>query len=47
MVKYKIEHKKEECIGCGACTSVAEKFWEMGQDGKANLIGSKKNENED
>jgi ferredoxin len=37
----KVTHDKEICIGCGACVSVADKFWEM-QGAKSHLKGSKK-----
>jgi ferredoxin len=36
-----IIHDKEQCIGCGACTAVCPKHWEMGDDGKSNLKNSK------
>ena len=39
MAKYRIEHHKEECIGCAACTAVCEDFWEMGEDSKAHIKG--------
>ena len=42
MPKYKIVHKRPDCIGCAACTSVCPKFWEMGDDGKSDLKGSTK-----
>ena len=38
----KIIHEKDKCIGCGACTAVCSKFWEMGDDGKSVLKGGKK-----
>ena len=38
--KVKIVHEIEKCIGCGACVSVCEKFWEMKGD-KSHLKGSK------
>ena len=41
MSKYKIEHNKPECIGCGVCAALAEKFWEMDNEGKSHLISSK------
>ena len=42
MGKYKIEHDRPNCIGCAACAAVAPDFWEMGDDGKSNLKGAKK-----
>jgi len=32
MAKYKIVHKVDECIGCGACASVCPANWEMKGD---------------
>ena len=29
MAQYKIEYNREECIGCGACTSQCPENWEM------------------
>lgn len=43
---YKLQHDRPNCIGCGACTAVAPDFWEMADDGKANLKGGKKAGNE-
>ena len=34
MVKYKIEHDFEKCIGCGACVALCPDNWEL-EDGKA------------
>ena len=42
---YKITHHKTDCIGCGACTVIAPDFWEMNDDGKSDLIGSRSKEN--
>ncbi|MBU2564156.1 ferredoxin [Patescibacteria group bacterium] len=39
----KIIQQKDKCIGCGTCVAVCPDFWEMGQDGKATLKGSKEN----
>ncbi|MBW2969353.1 ferredoxin [Candidatus Woesearchaeota archaeon] len=36
----KVTHEKEKCIGCGACTGVCAKYWEMGDDNKAKLKGA-------
>lgn len=38
----KIILKRNECIGCGACAATCDDFFEMGDDGKANLKGGKK-----
>ncbi len=46
MAKYKIIQNRDECIGCSACVAVAPKSWEMKDDNKAFLKGSKKNPNE-
>lgn len=42
MAKYKLEHDRENCIGCAACTAVNNKHWKMGEDGKADIVDSKK-----
>lgn len=42
----KIIHERQKCIGCGACAAVCPAFWEMAEDGKANLKGAKKIQNE-
>ncbi len=39
----KVVHKREECIGCGACTAICPDHWEMGDDGKAQLKDANKN----
>ena len=41
----KVEHKREECIGCGACSAICPDLFEMGKDNKANLKGAKKEGN--
>jgi len=38
----KIIHDVEKCIGCGACAAICPDFFEMGDNGKARLKGSKK-----
>jgi ferredoxin len=41
--KYEIEHDRENCIACGACTVLAPKFWILNKkDGKADLVNRKK-----
>lgn len=37
------EHKK--CIGCGSCVAICSKYWEMSDNQKAKLIGSKLSSN--
>ena len=36
MAKYKIDHDRPGCIGCGACVSSCDKNWEMKDDGKSS-----------
>ncbi len=43
--KYKIVYDRKGCIGAAACAAVSPEFWEMKDDGKAHLIGSKTDEN--
>jgi len=38
---FKIVHERESCIGCGACAAVCPGHWEMEDDGKSKLKGSK------
>ncbi len=41
MAKFRIEHDRPNCIGCGACAAVAPAFWKMDEkDGKSDLVGS-------
>lgn len=42
MAKFRIEHHKEDCIGCAACTVTCPDFWEMEDTGKSHLKGSDK-----
>ena len=41
MSKYKIIHKKKECISCGACAAICPEYWEMDEEGLSLLKGSK------
>jgi ferredoxin len=41
----KVIHERDKCIGCGACAAICPKFWEMKDDGKSYLKGSKKKGN--
>ncbi|MAE13534.1 hypothetical protein CMO92_03135 [Candidatus Woesearchaeota archaeon] len=34
---YVVEHDRPNCIGCGSCCVIAEGFWELDDDGKANI----------
>lgn len=43
MPKLKVIYDRKNCIGAGTCCVVCPKFWEMGEDGKANLLGAKEN----
>ncbi len=42
MVKYKIIHRRNECIGCGACAAINPDFWEMDDEGLSHLKSSEK-----
>ena len=44
MAKYKIIYNKKDCIGVAACVAVAEKWWVMDEENKADLKGAKLNE---
>jgi len=39
----KIIHEREKCIGCGGCVASCPDFWEMADDNKSKLKGSKPN----
>ena len=34
----RISHKKPECIGCMLCVEVAPQYWQMDENGEAQLI---------
>ena len=40
--KYKVQHDRANCIGCGACAAVAPNLWKMNDDGKSDIVGGKK-----
>ena len=44
--KFQIQHDRPNCIGCAACAAVAPDFWVMSEDGKSDIIGSKKKDDE-
>lgn len=37
----KIILDRDKCIGCGACTALCPKYFEMEEDGKSSLKGAK------
>jgi len=44
MIKLKVD--ENQCIGCGTCISLYPDLFEMGADGKAQVIDSKKDVDE-
>ena len=38
--------KKDTCIGCGACTVIADNIFQIGDDGLAEVINPIDNNNE-
>lgn len=40
----KIIHFKKECIGCGACAAIAPEYFEIDNEGLAQLKNSKQEE---
>lgn len=38
--KWLVQYDRKVCIGSGTCAAVCEKHWIMEEDGKAKLIGS-------
>lgn len=38
----KIKLDREKCIGCGSCSAVCPKFFEMADDGRSHIIGLEK-----
>jgi ferredoxin len=45
MAKIKIE--REKCIGCGSCSVLCPKYFELLEDGKSHLINADKQEIEE
>lgn len=46
MAKHRVEHDRENCIGCGACAAVCPNHWTMNPDGKSDLVGKTKRESD-
>ena len=44
--KYTLMHDRPNCIGCAACAAVAPDFWTMHEDGKSDIVGCKKRDDE-
>ena len=44
--KYTLQHDRPNCIGCAACEAVTPDFWEMNEDGKADIKQGKNLDNE-
>tara|TARA_Y100000310_G_scaffold329214_1_gene398620 strand:- start:175 stop:396 length:222 start_codon:yes stop_codon:yes gene_type:complete len=37
----KIIFERDKCIGCGSCAALCPKNWQVQDDGKSKLLGSK------
>ncbi len=46
LMAIKIEHDRPNCIGCAACAGVSPDHWEMNADGKSDVIGGTKRDDE-
>lgn len=42
-IKIKVIFDRKNCVGAGSCCAICPKFWKMSEDGKADLLGAKKN----
>ena len=38
----KIKIEKEKCIGCGSCSAICPKYFEIDEEGKSHLKGANK-----
>lgn len=45
MAKIKLE--REKCIGCGSCSALCPKYFELQEDGKSHIVGSEKQDVEE
>ena len=41
MARHNMIHFKKNCISCGACAAISPEFWEMDEEGLAQLKESK------
>ncbi|MFA5106347.1 MAG: ferredoxin [Candidatus Micrarchaeia archaeon] len=39
MAKITLVHERGNCIGCGACAAIAPGHFQMGADGRADMLG--------
>ena len=37
MSEHNVTQLKKDCIGCGACAAITPKYWEMDEQGLAQL----------
>ena len=40
----KIILEREKCIGCGSCSAVCPKYFELKEDGKSSVIGAQRDQ---
>jgi len=40
MAKIKLE--REKCIGCGSCSALCPKYFELKEDGKSSIVGAQR-----
>ncbi|MGA2417932.1 MAG: ferredoxin [Candidatus Staskawiczbacteria bacterium] len=45
MAKIKLE--REKCIGCGSCSALCPKYFELIEDGKSHIVGAEKKDIEE
>ena len=37
----RVIQEHEKCIGCGSCVAICPKYWGIGDDEKAKLVGAR------
>jgi len=45
MAKIKLD--REKCIGCGSCSALCSKYFELIEDGKSHIVGAEKKDLEE